>query len=102
MRGYKKQNRRIVYGEMGEGVQETEQEDWNRETRQKTEQEDCVQGDELGGTGNRTGGLEQRDETENRTGGLRTERRDRKQNRRIANRELRQKTEQVDCVQGDE
>ena len=54
--------RGVVYREMSEGVQETEQEDcvqrvetgvqeteqgdWNREMRQETEQEDCVQGDE--------------------------------------------------------
>ena len=32
--------RGVVYREMSEVVQETEQEDWNREMRQETEQED--------------------------------------------------------------
>jgi hypothetical protein len=54
--------------------------------RQETEQEDC----------------ELRDESGNRTGGLRTERCDRKENRRIANREVSQETEQEDCELRDE
>jgi hypothetical protein len=51
--------------------------------RQETEQEDC----------------ELRDVTGKRTGGLRTERLDRKQNRRIANWEMWQETEQEGCEQ---
>ena len=87
----------------------------------------CVQGDEWSGTGNRTGGLEQRDETRNRTGGL--EQRDETRNRtggleqrnetrnrtgeleqrdetgnkrRIANCVMSQETEQEDCEERDD
>jgi len=55
--------RGVVYREMSEGVQETEQEDWNRGMRQETEQVDCKLRGESGNT---------------------------KQNRRISSREISQ------------
>jgi hypothetical protein len=59
---------------------------------------ECEQRDE---TGDRRGGLRTKSchETGKRTGGLRTERRIRKQNRWIANREMRQEIEEEDCEQ---
>ena len=70
--------RGVVYREMSEGVQETEQGDWNREMRQEREQEDW----------NR----EMRQETEEENCGRRRIRGDRKQNKRNANRGTSQET----------